>query len=191
MIFELRTYTFHPGKLGEYLKLSGEVGRTIRGDDYGKFEGGFTTRFLPYLGIGTDAADGRIQLRNTQLDIVWNVGKSRAMFRQMEQALKALSRGIGGQYWNSILWMWPFRKLLTAHPLGGCVMGDDPTTSVVKPTGEVWGYDGLYVVDGSVIPTALGVNPSMTIGALAERSAFWMIHGREMRADDPQTPRNA
>ncbi len=44
-IFELRTYTFHPGKLGDYLKLSSEVGRKIRGDSYGKFEGGWTTEF--------------------------------------------------------------------------------------------------------------------------------------------------
>lgn len=45
MIYELRTYTFHPGKLGDYLKLNAEVGRKIRGDQYGKFEGGFTTEF--------------------------------------------------------------------------------------------------------------------------------------------------
>ncbi|PYM19076.1 MAG: NIPSNAP family protein [Candidatus Rokuibacteriota bacterium] len=45
MIFELRQYTFHPGKLPEYLKLNAEVGRKIRGNDYGKFEGGFTTEF--------------------------------------------------------------------------------------------------------------------------------------------------
>jgi len=45
MIFELRQYTFHPGKLPEYLKLNAEVGRKIRGNDSGKFEGGFTTEF--------------------------------------------------------------------------------------------------------------------------------------------------
>ena len=112
------------------------------------------------------------------------------MFRQMENALKALSRGIGGKYQPSPLWIWPFRKLLTAHPLGGCPMGNDPEVSVVNHTGEVWGYDGLYVIDGSIVPTALGVNPAMTIGALAERASFWMIYGREMSAGDPQTPCN-
>ena len=45
MIYELRTYTFHPGKLGDYLKLNAEVGRKIRGDAYGTFEGGWTTEF--------------------------------------------------------------------------------------------------------------------------------------------------
>jgi len=154
-------------------------------------QGGVTTQFLPYLGIGTDAADGVLRLREGQLDIDWNVRRSRELFRHIEQAMKAFSRGIGGRYRTSLLWMWPFRKLLTAHPLGGCPMGDDPQTSVVKPTGEVWGYDGLYVVDGAIMPTALGVNPSMTIGALAERAAFWMIHGREMHAGDAATPRNS
>src|SRR5436190_12860497 len=45
MIYELRTYTLQPGKQPEYLKLNAEVGRKIRGDKYGKFEGGFTTEF--------------------------------------------------------------------------------------------------------------------------------------------------
>ena len=45
MIYELRTYTIHVGKLPEYLKLNAEVGRKIRGDKYGKFEGGWTTEF--------------------------------------------------------------------------------------------------------------------------------------------------
>src|SRR2546426_378233 len=45
MIYELRTYTLQPGKQPEYLKLNAEVGRKIRGDKYGKFEGGWTSEF--------------------------------------------------------------------------------------------------------------------------------------------------
>jgi cholesterol oxidase len=48
----------------------------------------------------------------------------------------------------------------------------------------VWGDPGLYVADGAAIPSALAVNPSLTIGALAERVAFWILHGREMTARD-------
>ncbi|HAN31933.1 MAG TPA: GMC family oxidoreductase [Myxococcales bacterium] len=63
--------------------------------------------------------------------------------------------------------------IFTAHQMGGCAMGGDPKTSVVNQQHRVWGLDNLYVVDGSVLPTALGVNPSQTIYGLAHRaSAF-------------------
>ncbi|HEY6046524.1 MAG TPA: GMC oxidoreductase, partial [Pyrinomonadaceae bacterium] len=135
------------------------------------FKGGVTTRFLPYLGMGTDAADGRMELDEGHVEIRWDVRRSRKMFAEMEETLKELSKGIGGQYMPSLLWGWPFRKLLTAHPLGGCVMSDDPAQGVVNEFGEVWNYPGLYVSDGSIIPTALSVNPSATISALSERIA--------------------
>ena len=69
-------------------------------------------------------------------------------------------------------------------------MGDAGDSSVVNDCGEVWGYPGLYVADGASIPTALAVNPSLTISALAERVAFQLIHDREMAAGDPETPQN-
>jgi cholesterol oxidase len=50
-------------------------------------------------------------------------------------------------------------------------MGGAPDTGVVNHKGEVFGYPNLYVADAAIIPTALGVNPSRTIGALAERIA--------------------
>jgi cholesterol oxidase len=135
------------------------------------FKGGVTTRFLPYLGMGTDAADGYMDLLKGHLEVRWNISRSRAMFAEMEKGLKALSKGINGKYMPSVLWGWPWRKLLTAHPLGGCVMSDDPAQGVVNEFGEVWNYPGLYVSDGAVIPTALSVNPSATISALSERIA--------------------
>jgi cholesterol oxidase len=56
----------------------------------------------------------------------------------------------------------------TAHILGGCPIGLTADDGVVDPAGRVFGYDGLYVVDGSIIPANLGVNPSLTITAMAE-----------------------
>ncbi|MGK7312123.1 MAG: GMC oxidoreductase [Candidatus Longimicrobiales bacterium M2_2A_002] len=58
----------------------------------------------------------------------------------------------------------------TAHILGGCVMGDSPETGVIGPDHEVWNYPGLYVIDGSAVSANPGVNPSLTITALAERA---------------------
>jgi cholesterol oxidase len=139
------------------------------------FKGGVTPKFLPYLGMGTDAADGRMELSEGNMEIRWDSRRSRAMFAEMEKALKELSRGIKGDYMTSILWGWPWRKLLTAHPLGGCVMSDDPKEGVVNEFGEVWNYPNLYVSDGSIIPTALSVNPSATISALSERIADHLV----------------
>jgi cholesterol oxidase len=138
-------------------------------------QGGVTPRLLPYLGMGTDAADGRMELSNGNIDIKWDNRRSRAMFDEMQSSLKELSRGIGGKYMSSILWGWPLRKLLTAHPLGGCIMSDNMNEGVVNEYGEVWHYPGLYVSDGSIIPTALSVNPSATISALSERIAERLV----------------
>jgi cholesterol oxidase len=154
------------------------------------FKGGITNRFLPYLGMGTDAADGRLYLKDGSIDIEWNPARSMRMFKEMEEALAELSRGVGGTYVTSLLWQWPWRKLMTAHPLGGCIMGNDAASSVVDECGRVWNYPNLYVADGSIIPTALSVNPSNTIAALAERIAFRMTHADDLQPGDSRVPAN-
>jgi len=63
---------------------------------------------------------------------------------------------------------------MTAHYLGGAVISDDPAKGVVDPWHRVWSYPGLHIVDGSTISANLGVNPSLTITAQAERAmSFW------------------
>jgi enediyne biosynthesis protein E9 len=58
-----------------------------------------------------------------------------------------------------------------SHPLGGCRMAASPDLGAVDHTGAVFGYEGLYCIDSSIIPTSLGVNPSLTIAAVSERCA--------------------
>ena len=58
----------------------------------------------------------------------------------------------------------------TAHILGGCAMGKSAEDGVIDKDCRVFGYQGLYVVDGSMIGANLGVNPSLTITAMAERA---------------------
>ncbi|MCW2773838.1 MAG: glucose-methanol-choline oxidoreductase [Nocardioides sp.] len=71
-----------------------------------------------------------------------------------------------------------FNKPLTAHFLGGCAIGDSIETGVVDPYQRLYGHDGLHVVDGSAVTANLGVNPSLTITAQAERAmAFWPNKG--------------
>jgi cholesterol oxidase len=71
-----------------------------------------------------------------------------------------------------------FGMPLTAHILGGCVLGADPRSGVVDPYHRVFGYEGLHVVDGSAVPANLGVNPALTITGMAERAmAVWPNKG--------------
>ncbi|MEJ7704854.1 MAG: GMC oxidoreductase [Geodermatophilaceae bacterium] len=72
----------------------------------------------------------------------------------------------------------PFNRPLTAHFIGGCTIGDSPETGVIDPYQRVYGHPGLHVVDGSAISANLGVNPSLTITAQAERAmALWPNKG--------------
>ncbi len=68
------------------------------------------------------------------------------------------------------------------HPLGACRMGGDPAWSVVKQTGETWDVENLYVSDASTFPTALGVNPQLTIMALSVRCAGFIDDRLEQMA---------
>lgn len=140
------------------------------------FQGSFVPRLLPYLGMGTDAADGRLHLDPCgRLRLDWNPATSAEMFGEMEAGMRRLSGALGGDFVRSVLWRRPWRRLLTAHPLGGCVMSDSPATGVVNDRGEVWGHPGLYVADSAILCGPLAANPSLTIAALAERVAEGMI----------------
>lgn len=72
-------------------------------------------------------------------------------------------------------------KASTAHILGGCPIGLTPEDGVVDPESRAFGYEDLYVVDGSVIPANLGVNPSLTITAMAE-NAMTKVPARSSRS---------
>ena len=66
----------------------------------------------------------------------------------------------------------------TAHFVGGCVISDDPNNGVIDPYHRVWNYPTLHVVDGASVTANLGVNPSLTITAQAERAfSFWPNKG--------------
>jgi cholesterol oxidase len=156
------------------LRVFGRGDHPLRVEFERLFEGD-VIRALPYLGMGSDDANGKMRLVNGAIDIIWDRGSSRRMFAEMESALKELSGAIEGEYKASPLASWPMRKLLTAHPLGGCAMSDRKEDGVVDEFGQIWNYPGLYVSDGSIIPTALAINPSATISALAERIAHHMV----------------
>jgi cholesterol oxidase len=72
----------------------------------------------------------------------------------------------------------PFNRPLTAHFIGGCTIGASPESGVIDPYQRVYGHPGLHIADGSAITANLGVNPSLSITAQAERAmSFWPNKG--------------
>jgi cholesterol oxidase len=92
------------------------------------------------------------------------------------RAVRKMAEIIGGKPGGTI--GEPFNRPLTAHFIGGCAIGDSPDTGVIDAYQRVYGHPGLHVADGSAISANLGVNPSLTITAQAERAmACWPNKG--------------
>ena len=130
-----------------------------------------------WLGAGVDAADGELRLDRSwlppfrrSLDLEWNPERSRGVIDAILTMQRRLTDATGGRPGSDLGWRL-FRSLLTLHPLGGCRMAATPESGVVNHLGQVFGYPNLFVVDGAIVPVAIGRNPSHTIAALAERIA--------------------
>jgi cholesterol oxidase len=134
------------------------------------------TDTLVFLMIGRDAADGRMRLTPLlrRFDIRWSKAGSAQLFAELERTATELAHAAGAKPFYA-LDGGPLSTFTTVHPLGGCPMADDPAHGVVDDAGRVHGHPGLHVLDGSIVPTALGVNPSKTIAALAERGADRLV----------------
>jgi cholesterol oxidase len=134
------------------------------------------TDALVFLMIGRDAADGQMRLTPLfrRFDIRWSKAGSAQLFADLERTAKELAAAADATPFYA-LEGGPLSKFATVHPLGGCPMADDPARGVVDDAGAVHGYPGLYVLDGSIVPTSLGVNPSKTIAALAERGVERLV----------------
>jgi cholesterol oxidase len=154
------------------------------------------------------------------LRIDWPELKALPVFDERQKALQALvgtAKGAGRVLPNPV-WKplpdamrgelgMPRGPLLTVHPLGGCAMGESALDGVVDHLGRVFDpgdpgmpegtgigaprvHDGLAVLDGAIVPTSLGVNPALTIAALARRAAQalrprWSITAAEPPAEPP------
>jgi cholesterol oxidase len=140
-----------------------------------------------YLVMTHDDGAGRLCLEGDRLHIDWPDVGDQPVFKRVEDRLIEATRAIGGTYVKNPVWSRVFRdSLITVHPLGGCIMAEDAEHGVVNHKGQVFSgsrgsdvYDSLYVSDGSVIPLPLGVNPLLTISAVAERCCriMAMDHG--------------
>jgi cholesterol oxidase len=136
---------------------------------------------MPWFGQAMDGGDGRLYLgrdwlrpwrRRLKLD--WDIKRSELGVGGLVRAHERLSAATGGHAVVPPTWT-ILRNLVTPHPLGGCRMADRPADGVVDDRGRVHGHNGIYVADGAIVPRPLGLNPSKTIAALAERVAEGML----------------
>jgi cholesterol oxidase len=127
---------------------------------------------MPLLGIGRDVPGGRMTLRGDELALDWPERPSRRYFEGLEATARQLGEALGGRTWR---FLGRRGRVICVHPLGGCAMAESADYGVVDPFGRVFGHEGLLVADGSILPGPVGVNPSMTIAALAERIAGKLI----------------
>ncbi len=134
-----------------------------------------------YLVMGQDNARGTILFEapwtepDGRIRVSWDQAGQQQIFTRMNGELRRHARALEANFIPNPTWsVFQLGHLITAHPLGGCPMGDDYLQGAVDPFGRLYAGDGgvhsgLYVTDGSVVPSALGVNPLMTISALTER----------------------
>ena len=152
-----------------------------------------------YLVMGQDNARGTMNFDapwhepDGRMTISWDHAGQEIVFTRMNEELRRHARALGANYISNPTWsLFKLGHLITAHPLGGCPMGEDYLHGAVDEFGRVFSgdgsvHDGLFVADGSVIPSALGVNPFLTISALTERNAARHIQAMG-GTDYPQPP---
>jgi cholesterol oxidase len=153
----------------------------------GVYKGPFAN-LQTFFAVSHDSASGRLVLEDDRVALRWPAAQEEPVYRRLDAALATLVQAAGGAYVkNPLAGTMMGRQPATAHPLGGCGMGRDRGGGVVNHKCQVLDgragagaadvHQGLYVMDGAVMPRSLGVNPLLTIAALAERA---MLHlGRD------------
>ncbi len=150
----------------------------------GVYKGPFA-HLQTFFAVSHDSASGRFRLEDDRLALSWPGAASEPVYQRLDAALGALVAKAGGRYVkNPLAGTVMGHQPATAHPLGGCAMGRTRSDGVVSHKGQVFKggpnagstdvHHGLYVIDGSIIPRSLGVNPLLTITALAERALSHM-----------------
>ena len=127
---------------------------------------------LILLYMSTDESHLRLRLRSGTGLVTTDASEGQAPTAFIPEATEIadrIAREVDG-YPVSFVMETLFATPTTAHVLGGATMGDTAETGVIGPDHQVWNYPGLYVVDGSAVSANPGVNPSLTITALAERA---------------------
>lgn len=144
-----------------------------------------------YLVMSNDDGAGRLELVDDRVRIAWPGAGESPLLEKIDANLELATKANGGTFTRNPIWTDLLKhELITVHPLGGCALADDAAHGVVDERGRVFSgthgnavHEGLYVADGSVIPRPLGVNPLLTISAVAERCAALIAKDRGWTID--------
>jgi cholesterol oxidase len=159
--------------------LSGERDTNL-GAEFAQVFSDRSASLMPLLANGHDVPDGQYALEDGRLELDWSSAPSEEYYAGVERGFGEVSSALGGRHSES-----PWKRInrsVTIHPLGGCPMADEARHGVVDSWGEAHGFPGLYVADGAAMPGPVGVNPSFTIAAFADRVAEGILDGRSGRA---------
>ncbi|KAF9434808.1 hypothetical protein BGZ76_007377 [Entomortierella beljakovae] len=137
-----------------------------------------------FLVMSHDGSRGELNLRDDRVRIDWpGVGSSRN-FTRLDTLLEPLAEAVRGTYVRDPLTAATDEAVVTVHPIGGCSIGRTGAEGAINHKGQVFTgqgtevHEGIYVMDGAVMPISLGVNPFLTISALAERSCAIIARDR-------------
>jgi cholesterol oxidase len=158
----------------------------------GVYKGPFAN-LQTFFGVSHDTASGRLLLDDDRLALSWPKAGEEPVYGRLDKALSTLAEAVGGSYVkNPLAGTMMGNQPATAHPLGGCGMGRERADGVIDHRCRVFDasagagsadvHAGLYVMDGSIMPRSLGVNPLLTITALSERAMLLMMEDLGMRA---------
>lgn len=132
-------------------------------------------RVFAVLSMGHDSGGGRLRLdRGGDVVLAWRNRWQSSLYRSQRRLAPMLARLLRAKLHHPLTWS-VLRRTTTVHPIGGVPYGADRTRGVVDEVGEVHGYPGLFVMDGSTLPASTGVNPSATILAVTERAVQAII----------------
>jgi len=173
-----------------------ELKRELESLTFGAYRGAIRNT-QTMMAMSHDNATGRLFLEDNRLRISWPDVGTQPNFARVNERIKQATTALGGTYLKNPLSNHLMgQDLITVHPLGGCIMAASAETGVVNHLGQVFSgvqgtdvYKSLYVSDGSVIPRALGVNPLLTISAVAERCCALMAKERGWEIKYKLTPR--
>ncbi len=163
------------------LSLGNDKGNKFWGKEHLKLMRDFRHRMIILVAFGNSPPSASLSLdRNRKLFLtVNNKRELKKYYRANKDFLLFMIKKLGcepvkTQYINGKAQPVPEPFFMSAHQMGSCRMAADPESGVVDAHGEVFGYPGMFITDGSIIPSSLIVNPSLTILANAERIAEYI-----------------